>query len=109
MRIGGTDKLPEQHARQFDVIDEVALALRETDVFHPLALAPHALEFFGPLLARQNIGAHWCTLWAECITPYGVMHSAPGAFHDCQRRSPFDGPNETRCVEGAGRSRRATG
>ena len=38
------DEIAVQHARQFQVVDIVALALREADVFDPLALAAHAFK-----------------------------------------------------------------
>ena len=54
----GTDVLhaavlrsPHAHAR---IVDIVALALRETDVFDPLALAAHAFEGGGALFPRGS-------------------------------------------------------
>ncbi len=50
-----------QHPRQLDVVDVIALALGEAHVLDALALAAHALEFFGAL-ERSGKG--------------GVVHSA---------------------------------
>ena len=36
-----------QHARQLDVVDVIAAALGEAHVLDALALAAHALQFFG--------------------------------------------------------------
>jgi hypothetical protein len=44
MRIGRADEVAEHHARQLEIVDIVALALREADVFDALALAAQALE-----------------------------------------------------------------
>src|ERR1700691_5932718 len=38
-----------QHARQLDVVDVIAFALGEAHVLDALALASHALKFFGAL------------------------------------------------------------
>ena len=52
------DEIAEQHARQFDVIDILAFALREADILHPLAAATHALKFFCALFARNGYVVH---------------------------------------------------
>ncbi len=66
MGVGRAHEIPEQHARQFHVVDIVALALREADVFDALALAPHALEFFGALGAGEfdwSLDVHSAASW----------------------------------------------
>ena len=69
-RLGGVDLLDagvgilrahevaEQHAGQLQVVDVVALALREADVLHPLPLAAHAFELGFALFAREGCRGH---------------------------------------------------
>ena len=47
-----------QHARQLQIVDVVALALREADVFDALALAAHAFEGGGALFPRGSEIVH---------------------------------------------------
>jgi hypothetical protein len=47
-----------QHAGQLHVVDILALALREADILHPLALAAHAFQFRFALLARERHVVH---------------------------------------------------
>ena len=42
--IGRTDEIAEHHPGQFHIIDILALALREANIFHTLALAAHAFQ-----------------------------------------------------------------
>ena len=51
-------EVAEQHAGQLHIVDVVALALREADVLHALALAAHALELGLALLPGQNGRGH---------------------------------------------------
>ncbi len=54
MRMRRADKIAVQHARQFDIVDIIALALGEADVFDALALAAHAFEGGGALFPRGS-------------------------------------------------------
>src|SRR4029079_9493330 len=58
MRMRRADEGAVQHARQFDVVDVIALALREAGVLDPLALAAHALEGGGALFPRGSQVVH---------------------------------------------------
>ena len=53
MAVGRAREVAIDHARQFQVVDIVALALDEADVLDALALAAHALELLGALFLRR--------------------------------------------------------
>src|ERR1700730_6479588 len=52
------DEITEQHPRQLEIIDVVALALREANVLDALAPGPKTLEFLGARLSGFEFGAH---------------------------------------------------
>jgi putative transposase len=59
---------------------------------------------------RAYVGvAHWCTLGRADASRGGVASANPSACRDGQRRSPGEGPRETRRAAGAGRTGRTTG
>ena len=57
------DEIAVQHARQFDVVDVIALALGEADVFDALALAAHAFELGFALFPRGSHVVHSAASW----------------------------------------------
>ena len=58
VRMRRADEIAVQHTRQLQVVDIVAPALREADVFDPLALAAHAFEFGFTLFPRGSHVVH---------------------------------------------------
>ncbi len=54
MGVGAAHEVAEQHAGQLDVVDIVALALREPDVLDALARAAEALQLLDPVLAGRR-------------------------------------------------------
>ena len=58
MGVGRADEVSVQHARQFHVVDIIALALREADVLDALAFAAHALELGFALFPRGSHVVH---------------------------------------------------
>ena len=63
MRMRRSDEIAVQHARQLQVVDIIALALREADVLDPLALAAHAFEFGFALFPRGSHVVHSAASW----------------------------------------------
>ncbi len=63
MRVRRSDEIAVQHARQLQVVDIVAPALREADVFDPLALAAHAFELGFALFPRGSHIVHSAASW----------------------------------------------
>src|SRR5258708_29160030 len=63
MGVRRTDKIAVQHARQFQIVDVIALALGEADVLDPLALAAHAFECGGALFPRGSEVLHSAASW----------------------------------------------
>ena len=63
MRMRRSDEIAVQHARQFQVVDVIALALREADVLDPLALAAHAFELGFALFPRGSHVVHSAASW----------------------------------------------
>lgn len=63
MRVRRADEVAMQHARQLDVVDVIALALREADVLDALALAAHAFECGGALFPRGSEVVHSAASW----------------------------------------------
>ena len=58
-----TVEVAVQHARQLQVIDVVAFALHEANVFDALSLAAHAFEFFGAFGGGGGLGVHSAASW----------------------------------------------
>ena len=58
MGVRRADEVAVQHARQLDVVDIIALALREAGVLDALALAAHAFEGSGALFPRGSHVVH---------------------------------------------------
>jgi hypothetical protein len=44
MGVGGAHEVAMHHVRQLDVVDIIALALREADILNALAFAAHAFQ-----------------------------------------------------------------
>ncbi len=63
MRMRRADEVAMQHARQLDVVDVIAPALREADVLDALALAAHAFECGGALFPRGSEVIHSAASW----------------------------------------------
>ena len=58
MAIGRADEIAEQHAREFQIVDVIPLALGEADILDALALGAETFELLGSRFARFEIGAH---------------------------------------------------
>ena len=58
MRIGRAHEIAVEHARQVQVVDVIALALREADVLDALALAADAFELLGAGFRGFRYGVH---------------------------------------------------
>src|SRR5262249_26565244 len=58
MRVRRADEIAMQHARQLHVVNIVALALGEADIFDALPLAPHAFECGSALFPRGSHVVH---------------------------------------------------
>src|SRR6516225_2240843 len=65
--IGRADKIAEQHTRQFEVVDVVALTLGKADILDALAPGAEALELLRPLLGRLGFGRHFAASLALFI------------------------------------------
>ena len=58
MAIGRADEIAEHHAREFQIVDVIALALGEADILDPFALGAETFKLLGPRFGRFNLGAH---------------------------------------------------
>ena len=58
MAIRRADEITKQHARQFEVVDVVALALRKADILDALAPGTEAFEPLRPRLGGLGLGRH---------------------------------------------------
>ncbi len=58
-----TIEIAIEHAGQLQVVDIIALALHEADVFDALSLAAHAFEFFGAFGGGGGLGVHSAASW----------------------------------------------
>ena len=67
MRIGRADEIAEQHARQFQVVDIVALALGETRVLDPLARGSEAVQRGDALFLRRGSFVHYADSFISFI------------------------------------------
>ena len=63
MGIGRANEVAMQHARQLQVVDIVAFALREANVLDTLSLAPHAFQLCFALFPRQGHVVHSAASW----------------------------------------------
>src|SRR5215813_3793122 len=52
------DEIAEQHARKFEIIDIIALALCKTNVLDPLSPGAEAFEFLRARPGRLDFGGH---------------------------------------------------
>jgi hypothetical protein len=52
--VGAADEIAEEHARQLDVVDVVALALGEARILDALARGAHALQLLDAVLAADR-------------------------------------------------------
>jgi hypothetical protein len=66
MRMRRADEIAVQHARQFQIVDIIALALREAGVLDALALAAHAFEWLRVVPA-----------WESCRSFRGLLEFTP--------------------------------
>src|SRR5207248_10607342 len=57
-RMRRADEIAMQHARQLQIVDIIALDLREADVFDALAFAAHPFEGGGALFPRGSEIVH---------------------------------------------------
>ena len=56
-------KIAIERPRQLEVVDVIALALDEADIFDPLALAAEALQLFGAFFRRRRDRVHSAASW----------------------------------------------
>ncbi len=68
--MGRANEIAMQHAGQLHVIDILAFALREADVFHALAFAAHAFQARRTFLSRWGHVVHSAASWNS--TPFSL-------------------------------------
>ena len=63
VRVRRADEVAVEHARQFQIVDVIALALDEADVLDALAPAAHAFELFGAFGGGGGHVVHSAASW----------------------------------------------